>query len=104
MHRPPRKRSKGLISNALLFYSYLWPGQLESIGCFLAYLYIFVHNGIRVGDLWMSAVDSWRPDGQPFHSNGRVYSVAQQMYIARQACSAWHMGIVFGQVSALCQP
>ncbi|KAH7695126.1 Protein CATP-2, partial [Aphelenchoides avenae] len=88
MHRPPRKRSKGLISNALLFYSYLWPGQLESIGCFLAYLYIFVHHGISVGDLWMSAVDCWRPDGQPFHSNGRVYSVPEQMYIARQACSA----------------
>lgn len=98
MDRAPRKRSKGLISNALLVYSYLWPGQLECIGCFLSYLYIFHHHGIAVSDLWMSAIDSWRPGGSVFHSNGHAFSVDEQLYMLRQACSAWHMGIVFGQV------
>ena len=33
-----------------------------------------------------------------YNSAGRAFSVEEQLYINRQACSAWQMGIVFGQV------
>jgi len=89
---------KGLVSNSLLVYSYVFIGQLQSLGCVLAYLYVFWSHGITMGDLWMSSIKSWQKDGEPFHTaSGRTFSVDEQLYINRQACSAWQMGIVFGQ-------
>jgi hypothetical protein len=46
----------------------------------------------------MSATKSWTPGGEVFISNGKTFSVEEQLYINRQACAAWQMGIVFGQV------
>uniref|UniRef100_A0A914QTV3 Uncharacterized protein n=1 Tax=Panagrolaimus davidi TaxID=227884 RepID=A0A914QTV3_9BILA len=45
----------------------------------------------------MSALESWQEGGKDFLSNGRTFSVEEQLYINRQACSAWQVGIVFGQ-------
>ncbi|KAL3101482.1 hypothetical protein niasHT_020801 [Heterodera trifolii] len=97
MARPPRAMNKVLISNTLLAYSYAYTGQIQSLGCFLAYCCVFWYHGIAISDLWMSALTSWKPDGVAFASNGKSFSVEQQLYIGRQACSAWQMGIVFGQ-------
>uniref|UniRef100_A0A914DNI5 G-protein coupled receptors family 1 profile domain-containing protein n=1 Tax=Acrobeloides nanus TaxID=290746 RepID=A0A914DNI5_9BILA len=49
----------------------------------------------------MSALDHWKPvkeGGTIFYSNGRNFTVDEQLYIGRQACSAWQVGIVFSQV------
>ncbi|KAI3420118.1 hypothetical protein GPALN_003443 [Globodera pallida] len=97
MARPPRAMNKVLISNTLLAYSYAYTGQIQSLGCFLAYCWVFWSHGISISDLWMSALNSWKPDGETFFSNGKAFTVEQQLYIGRQACSAWQMGIVFGQ-------
>ncbi|KAL3100665.1 hypothetical protein niasHT_020944 [Heterodera trifolii] len=97
MARPPRAMNKVLISNTLLAYSYAYTGQIQSLGCFLAYCCVFWYHGIAISDLWMSVLTSWKPDGVAFASNGKSFSVEQQLYIGRQACSAWQMGIVFGQ-------
>lgn len=43
----------------------------------------------------------WKAGGLNFTSNGRTFSVEEQLYINRQACSAWQVGIVFGQVSTI---
>ena len=99
MARPPRRMDKVLVSNSLLSYSYLFPGQLQSIGCLLSYCFIFWYNGINVHDLWMSALVSWKRNGEVFVSNGREFTWEQQLAIQRQATSAWQVGIVFGQVS-----
>ncbi len=101
MRRPPRSQSKVLVSNTLLAYSYSYIGQIQSIGCMLAYLYVFQSHGINIKDLWMSAMTCWNRHGGVFTSNGRDYSVEEQLYINRQACSAWQMGIIFGQVSLI---
>ncbi|KAI1703335.1 e1-E2 ATPase domain-containing protein [Ditylenchus destructor] len=97
MNRPPRRISKGLISNTLLAYSYIFPGQLQCLGCFLAYLYVFHSHGIGLKDLWMSALDNFHKSADLYYSNGKIFTLQEQMYISRQACSAWHMGVVFGQ-------
>lgn len=59
MLRPPRAMDKVLISNTLLFYAYTYIGQMQSLGCFLAYFTVFWMNDISVRDLWMSALHSW---------------------------------------------
>uniref|UniRef100_A0A914PZW4 Cation-transporting P-type ATPase C-terminal domain-containing protein n=1 Tax=Panagrolaimus davidi TaxID=227884 RepID=A0A914PZW4_9BILA len=99
MEREPRTRKKVLVSNTLLGYSYTYAGQIQSLGCFLSYCCIFWYHGINISDLWMSALESWQEGGKDFLSNGRTFSVEEQLYINRQACSAWQVGIVFGQYS-----
>lgn len=98
MQRPPRAMNKVLVSNSLLAYSYTYTGQILSLGCLLSYLYVFWSYEINIKDLWMSALTCWKKDGDIFYSNGRAFSVEEQLYIGRQATSAWQMGIVFGQV------
>ncbi|KAI1723202.1 e1-E2 ATPase domain-containing protein [Ditylenchus destructor] len=98
MKRPPRKEGKILIGKALLAYVYGYNAHIQAIGCFLAYCTVFWNHNINISDLWMSALDSWKHGGAPFISNGRTFSVEEQLYINRQACSAWQVGIVFGQV------
>uniref|UniRef100_A0A914C717 Cation-transporting P-type ATPase N-terminal domain-containing protein n=1 Tax=Acrobeloides nanus TaxID=290746 RepID=A0A914C717_9BILA len=98
MKRPPRDSEAVLVSNSLLAYSYLLVGQLQSIACFLAYCCVFWSYNISIADLWMSAINSWTPGGEKFTSNGVSYTIEEQLFINRQACAAWQMGIVFGQV------
>ncbi|CAK5081638.1 unnamed protein product [Meloidogyne enterolobii] len=106
MARPPRAVNKVLISNGLLAYSYIYTGQIQvniggwtgpSLGCFLAYCYVFWCKGINILDLPFSALNCWKKGGDIFKSNGHEFSVEQQLLIGRQATSAWQMGIVFGQ-------
>uniref|UniRef100_A0A915EEG3 P-type Cu(+) transporter n=1 Tax=Ditylenchus dipsaci TaxID=166011 RepID=A0A915EEG3_9BILA len=98
MKRPPRKAGKTLIGKAMIAYCYGYTAHVQALGCFLSYCVVFWSYGIKISDLWMSALDSWKHDGVPFTSNGMTFSVAEQLYINRQACSAWQIGIVFGQV------
>ena len=46
----------------------------------------------------MSALDHWKVNGSEFTSNGHTFTVDEQLYINRQAMSAWQVGMVFGQV------
>ncbi len=46
----------------------------------------------------MSALDHWKADGTNFTSNGHTFTVDEQLYINRQAVSAWQVGMVVGQV------
>lgn len=101
MRRPPRKREKVVVNRTLLLYSYFYIAHIQVLACFFSYWYIFYSHGIALSDLWMSAMDHWKLEkdgGKPFFSNGRWYTVDEQMYIGRQACSAWQVGIVFSQV------
>ena len=41
MKRPPRTKEKKLVSNALLVYGYGYEGQIQSLICVLAYLFVF---------------------------------------------------------------
>ena len=98
MERPPRRRSKKLTSNSLLFYSYGYVGLIQSVCCFLAYYTVFWVHGISLSDLWMSAITYWKEGAPDFVSNGNVFTWEEQLLINRQACSAWHMGIIVNQL------
>uniref|UniRef100_A0A915DWP8 P-type Cu(+) transporter n=1 Tax=Ditylenchus dipsaci TaxID=166011 RepID=A0A915DWP8_9BILA len=98
MRRPPRKDGDNLIGKALIFYCYGYTAHVQTLGCFLAYCAVFWSHGINISDLWMSAMDYWEHDAPVFVSNGHKFTAAQQMHINRQACSAWQIGVVFGQV------
>lgn len=95
--RPPRRRNKVLISNTLLFYSYVYAGFIQSAGAFLCYCIVFWSHGIAIKDLWMSALTHWQENAPDFHSNGNVFTWEEQLMINRKAASAWQMGIVLGQ-------
>ncbi len=67
----------------------------------LVHRQIFRHNGISLSDLPYTASDYFRDDAQNFHSNGRLFTADEQEAILAQACSAWYIGIVFTQVTAI---
>ncbi|KAE9555230.1 hypothetical protein FO519_001580 [Halicephalobus sp. NKZ332] len=98
MERPPRNRSKKLISNTLLFYSYGYAGLIQSACCFLTYCSIFWMHGIAISDLWMSAMTYWKEGAPDFVSNGNVFTWEEQLLINTKACSAWHMSIIVNQL------
>jgi hypothetical protein len=52
---------------SLLAYAYLYTGQIQSLGCFLAYCCVFWSHGIAIGDLWMSALNCWQKGGDIFY-------------------------------------
>lgn len=66
---------------------------------------VFRSYGIGIGDLWMSQ-DYFDPDWESqslsdlknFNVTGHSYTPQEQDMIAREARSAWQIGIVFGQV------
>uniref|UniRef100_A0A7E4WCR1 Cation_ATPase_C domain-containing protein n=1 Tax=Panagrellus redivivus TaxID=6233 RepID=A0A7E4WCR1_PANRE len=97
MERPPRPRENVLVSNTLLNYAYGYAGLIQSVGCFFSYMTIYWLNGIAIKDLWMSSYVYWRPGAPDFHSNGKIFTEAEQLHMMAQSCSAWQMGIVFGQ-------
>ncbi|KAE9547419.1 hypothetical protein FO519_009368, partial [Halicephalobus sp. NKZ332] len=98
MERPPRRRNKLLVSNTLLFYSYGYAGLIQSVGSFLAYCVVFWTHGIALKDLWMSGMTYWQEGAPDFVSNGNSFTWEEQLSINRKACSAWQMGVVFGQL------
>ena len=98
MKRPPRRRDQTLVSNALIFFAYGYGPLIEGIGAFFAYYYVFYSYGIPLSDLWMSSIDHFQKDAPDFISNNQTFNVEQQMYMQRQACAAWQMAIVFGQL------
>jgi len=97
MRRPPRKAGKSLIGKTMMAYCYVYTGQIQALGCFLCYCSVFWSYGISIGDLWMSALDSWKEGGLPFTSNNITFTVQEQLYINSQARSAWQIGIIFCQ-------
>jgi len=107
MKRPPRKAGKILIGKALIAYVYGYVAHFQSLACFLAYMSVFWSYGIGIGDLWKSDeyfdMDWKYLNGSNFNytlSDGSRASLTpqQQDLIAREARSAWQIGIVFSQV------
>lgn len=102
MNRPPRNPDKDkLVSTALLIYSYLIAGLLESVGAFLAYCAIFWQAGVGLGDLFMSEQTYWSQDA-PVLCVGPPQKVVcltaeQQVALITQARAAWYIALVMGQ-------
>jgi sodium/potassium-transporting ATPase subunit alpha len=97
MNRVPRAREKAMVSNALIFFAYIYGPMIETLGCILAYLYIFWSHGIYLPDLWMSSVEHWSVNSPDFVSNNHNFTWQDQIQMQKEACAAWQMAIVFGQ-------
>ncbi|VIO94952.1 haloacid dehalogenase-like hydrolase family protein [Brugia malayi] len=99
MCRPPRKLTARLVSKALLVYSYIFVGSIISVGCFIAYLFVFWFYEISLGDLFHSNIKHWRPNAEMLSTTtGKHYTAEMQMLIHGQAKAAWHITLVMSQV------
>jgi hypothetical protein len=60
---------------------------------------MFRYNDIHIGDLFFTANHGhWAPGASNFTSNGHVFTGHEQVYIAAQACGAYHLTLVMSQV------
>ncbi|KAL3995192.1 Cation transporting ATPase C-terminus family protein [Acanthocheilonema viteae] len=99
MCRPPRKSTARLVSKALLLYSYVFVGGIISVGCFVAYSFVFWFHEITLRDLFHSNVNHWTPNAEILStSTGKHYTAEMQMLIHGQAKAAWHITLVMSQV------
>lgn len=98
MKKKPRSPSSKLVSRALLAYSYLFAGNIISVGCIIAYFSVFWYHGISTGELVYTAHSYWHAASQNFTSrSGLIFTCSQQMHIAGQASAAWHITLVMSQ-------
>lgn len=82
MDRPPRDMKKDrLVNRPMLIYSYAVVGVLESIICFVAYLFVFVDNGVNLADLPFSSGDHWKDDANLLFSGGNMFNADDQVRI-----------------------
>lgn len=130
MNKPPRKRTQHLLTWPLVAYAYLIISSFITAGCFISYFWVFWLYGINIRDLIWSGtqgcdVGCWRPPSQysdatpnpsrecienfylnpdrryDFKSNGFCFDVFDQDKIQREACTAFYLTIVMGQVLVL---
>ncbi len=61
---------------------------------------MFRNNGISVGDLFFTANNGfWAPGASNFTtSNNLTFNEHEQVYMAAQACGAYHLTLVMSQV------
>eukprot|EP01138_Halocafeteria_seosinensis_P006243 gb/GECG01006384.1/.p1 GENE.gb/GECG01006384.1/~~gb/GECG01006384.1/.p1 ORF type:complete len:1125 (+),score=117.90 gb/GECG01006384.1/:1-3375(+) len=99
MDRPPRDMGKDrLVNRPMLVYSYAVVGLLESIICFLAYLFVFIDNGVNLSDLPFSSGDHWEDDSEVFVSDGKVFDSDDQIRIVEEARAAWYINLILCQL------
>lgn len=93
MARPPRDISvERLVSIPLLTYSYIIVGLAESLCCMGAYLWVFKHNGVSAGDIFLldPQDEQWFSDADRINEmklptiGGKVFSSEDQERIVRE--------------------
>ncbi|EDQ86730.1 uncharacterized protein MONBRDRAFT_10758 [Monosiga brevicollis MX1] len=94
MLRPPRNiATDRLVSAKLLIYAYLQAGVILSIGCFLAYSWVFWSNGLSLSDLVFED-DDFAEGDDDFEGIGPD----RQDTILQRARAAWYLTLVIGQL------
>ena len=94
---PPRTSDVHLVDRNVLLYSYGYAGVIESLGCFLSYVWAFERRGISTSDLPFTD-DNWEDDSPPLElSSGEVIDGAAQERAANEARAAWYLGLVINQ-------
>ncbi|KAF8362339.1 hypothetical protein PRIPAC_89262 [Pristionchus pacificus] len=97
MKKPPRKSSSRLVSRSLLIYSYLLAGSIIAVGCFAAYLAVYIHNGIYPSTLLYST-QYWTESSPSLNlTSGEVIHGLEQSLIRREACGAWQITLAGSQ-------
>lgn len=103
MLRPPRRtKTDRLVSRQLITYSYVIVGIASSLTCLLAFLSVYVREGVPLSAVWMAnlanhfmSVDA---DQVPFTTpDGRTFTATEQTNIYAQSVAAWYVTIILNQ-------
>lgn len=101
MERPPRDTKKDrLVSPAVLIYSYVCIGFIESAGGIVSYLLAYYSYGIYASDLFLNGDSFFKAGAEMWclpHSDGRCFSGEEQERISYEAASGWLIAVVVGQ-------
>ncbi|KAF0715748.1 Aste57867_3210 [Aphanomyces stellatus] len=101
MKRPPRNlKTERLVSKALLIYSYLLVGMVESLGALLAYALVYQKYDISLASLINTSDIYWMSGAPEFclpHSPAVCFSDAEQVRISNLARSSWYIVTVMSQ-------
>jgi sodium/potassium-transporting ATPase subunit alpha len=99
MKRPPRKQTSRLVTPSLLAYSYVFAGNIISLGCLFAYFAVFWLHGFSVSDLLFTSNDYWKEGALNLTSSSvEVFTDVQQIAVREEASAAWHITLVMSQV------
>uniref|UniRef100_A0A914XW66 Uncharacterized protein n=1 Tax=Panagrolaimus superbus TaxID=310955 RepID=A0A914XW66_9BILA len=100
MKVPPRSPKTKLVSNNLLFYAYGFAGWPVAVGCFAAYLSVYMYHGIMPKDLLFTHEPYWDLTSDNLTtSTGMVIPASEQVIIRGQAAAAWQVTLVTTQRS-----
>lgn len=93
MARPPRDiETERLVSFPLLCHAYLIVGGAQSLCCFLGWIWVYSHAGVKISDifllnpresLWLSRSEN-NTEMNDAISNGTTFSPERQEEIVRQ--------------------
>ncbi|KAH7724073.1 Protein CATP-2 [Aphelenchoides avenae] len=99
MKRPPRKQQSRLVTPSLLAYSYVFAGNIISLGCLFAYFTVFWVHGFSISDLVHTAQHYWKEGAENLtSSSAEVFTDVEQVLIHQEASAAWHITLVMSQV------
>lgn len=102
--KPFKRKDTGevLVDSDLLIWSYLQGGLIETVGCFGAYLLVFVWYRVPLNMLLGSAKTYWKPGAPNLTlTNGVIADAEKQVAISGSAQSAYYLGIVICQLFVL---
>jgi magnesium-transporting ATPase (P-type) len=114
MTRPPRDLKKDrLLSRALMFYSYVLVGLMESAAGLIAYILVFRHYNLQLTDISFTNQDNWTFGNEnTFHRYGRVFTAADQDRILKELnatvffnivlCQFWYIWLVRVRFESVC--
>lgn len=104
MDRKPRDPLRDrLVSPKLLFYSYITSGFIISAGCFLAYIFIYEKNGIRISDFNRPGLNSGgyftlvSDESVTVERTMRTYTADEQQTMFSEAATAWYITLTMAQ-------
>jgi magnesium-transporting ATPase (P-type) len=89
MRRPPRSQTRPLLDKGLLFRSVLWLGMIETVLCYLGFLFVYYLAGDTTF-LPTLARPAWLPSPETFTSSA--------VFVYPLATTVAHVGVVMAQI------
>jgi len=106
MDRKPRDPKKDrLVSPVLLLYSYITSGAVITVGCMLAYMFMYYQNGLKLSDFHHPKLNA--PGGDFFsltssnsvvvERTGETFTSTQQRELFSQGATAYYVALTVAQ-------
>lgn len=82
--RPPRRKDEAMVTFAMLSFSYLQIGVIETLGALYAYFCVFGYYGISPTALYKNATTYFKTDSPLFFTNGQVFVSSKNHKLTRK--------------------